>query len=40
MIKDQLGEPLDGEYPPEFLERYPELCGVVKKQKSWLMADG
>ena len=40
MIKDQLGEPLDGEYPPEFLERYPELRGVVKKQKSWLMADG
>lgn len=25
MIKQQLGEPLDGEYPPEFLERYPEL---------------
>jgi uncharacterized protein YecE (DUF72 family) len=29
MIKEQLGEPIDGEYPPEFLERYPELTGVV-----------
>ena len=29
MIKQQLGEPLDGEYPQEFLERYPELVGVV-----------
>jgi uncharacterized protein YecE (DUF72 family) len=32
MIKQQLGEPLDGEYPPEFLERYPELLGAVKRQ--------
>ncbi|MGH8701600.1 MAG: DUF72 domain-containing protein, partial [Burkholderiales bacterium] len=41
MIKEQLGEPIDGEYPPEFLERYPELRGVVReKKKSWLMADG
>jgi uncharacterized protein YecE (DUF72 family) len=30
MIKKQLGEPLEGEYPPEFLERYPELAGDVK----------
>jgi uncharacterized protein YecE (DUF72 family) len=29
MIKQQLGEPLDGEYPPAFVERYPELDGVV-----------
>jgi len=29
MIKQQLGEPLDGDYPPEFLERYPELAGAV-----------
>ena len=28
MIKKQLGEPLDGEYPGEFRERYPELVGV------------
>jgi len=34
MIKQQLGEPLDGEYPPEFLERYPELVGVVKPQST------
>jgi uncharacterized protein YecE (DUF72 family) len=25
MIKQQLGEPIEGEYPPEFLERYPEV---------------
>jgi uncharacterized protein YecE (DUF72 family) len=29
MIKQQLGEPLDGEYPPEFVERYPALAHVV-----------
>jgi len=29
MIKQQLGEPLDGEYPPEFVARYPELAGAV-----------
>jgi uncharacterized protein YecE (DUF72 family) len=29
MIKQQLGEPIEGEYPPEFLERYPELAGFV-----------
>jgi uncharacterized protein YecE (DUF72 family) len=30
MIKRQLGQPLDGEYPPEFLARYPELSGALK----------
>jgi uncharacterized protein YecE (DUF72 family) len=30
MIKRQLGQPLDGEYPPEFVARYPELAGAVK----------
>ena len=30
MIKKQLGEPLEGEYPPEFVARYPELNGAVK----------
>ena len=30
MIKQQLGEPLEGEYSPEFLARYPELAGAVK----------
>src|SRR3954462_1665754 len=29
MIKQQLGEPLGGEYPQEFLARYPELAGAV-----------
>src|SRR5262249_35979829 len=29
MIKQQLGEPVQGEYPAEFVERYPELAGVV-----------
>jgi uncharacterized protein YecE (DUF72 family) len=32
MIKQQLGEPLEGEYSPEFLARYPDLAGVVKEQ--------
>jgi len=26
MIKQQLGEPIDGEYPTEFVQRYPELA--------------
>lgn len=30
MIKQQLGEPIDGEYPPEFVEKYPELTNVVR----------
>jgi len=30
MIKQQLAEPIEGEYPPEFVERYPELRDVVK----------
>ena len=36
MIKEQLGEPIDGEYLPEFLARYPELRGTVKEHRSWL----
>jgi uncharacterized protein YecE (DUF72 family) len=36
MIKRQLGQPLDGEYPPEFLARYPELTGAVKTAPSLL----
>jgi uncharacterized protein YecE (DUF72 family) len=27
MIKQQLGEPIEGEYPPEFIERYPQILG-------------
>src|SRR5437588_5550375 len=37
MIKHQLGErgtPIGGEYPPEFLERYPELRGVIVSTSS------
>jgi len=29
MIKHQLGEPVDGDYSPDFVERYPELSGIV-----------
>jgi uncharacterized protein YecE (DUF72 family) len=38
MIRQQLGEPIDGEYPPEFLERFPELKGAVKIRSSLLRA--
>jgi uncharacterized protein YecE (DUF72 family) len=30
MIKRQVGDPVEGEYLQEFVERYPELAGVVK----------
>ena len=30
MIRKQLGEPVEGEYSAEFLDRYPELAGVAK----------
>jgi uncharacterized protein YecE (DUF72 family) len=30
MIKHQLGEPVEGEYSPEFVARFPELAGVVR----------
>src|SRR5439155_4846325 len=30
MIKQQLDEPVDGDYPPEFVARYPALAGTVK----------
>ena len=33
MIKQQLGEPIEGEYPPEFIERYPELRDTVATQR-------
>jgi uncharacterized protein YecE (DUF72 family) len=29
MLKHQLNEPVDGEYPPEFVERYSDLSGIV-----------
>ena len=30
ILKTQLGQQLDGEYPPEFVEEYPDLKGLVK----------
>lgn len=30
MLKRALDLPVDGEYPPEFVDRYPELRGIVK----------
>jgi uncharacterized protein YecE (DUF72 family) len=29
MLKAQMGEPIEGEYPPELVERYPEIQGLV-----------
>jgi len=29
MLKAQLGEPIDGEYPPELVERYPDIADIV-----------
>ena len=29
MLKAQLGEPIEGEYPPELVERYPEIRDLV-----------
>ncbi len=34
MIKQQLGEPLEGEYPPEFAAQFPDLAGVVKVRRA------
>jgi uncharacterized protein YecE (DUF72 family) len=30
MIKKQLGEPIEGEYSDEFIEKYPEIAGALK----------
>jgi uncharacterized protein YecE (DUF72 family) len=30
ILKHQLGQDLPGRYPPEFVERYPDLKGIVK----------
>lgn len=35
-IKRQLGEPLSGEYPPAFVERYPELAAHVTEGDSFV----
>jgi len=34
MIKQQLGEPIEGAYPPEFIERYPELKGALTPSRT------
>ena len=34
MIKQQLGEPIAGEYPPEFAAQFPDLAGVVKVRRA------
>ena len=34
MIKQQLGEPIEGEFPPEFVEQFPDLKGAVKTAPS------
>jgi len=31
MLKAQLGEPIEGEYPPELIERYPEIEDLVSQ---------
>ena len=32
MLKAQLGEPIEGEYPPELVERYPEIRDLVNSR--------
>jgi uncharacterized protein YecE (DUF72 family) len=34
MIKQQLGEPIEGEYPPQFIERFPELHGALTPSRT------
>jgi uncharacterized protein YecE (DUF72 family) len=34
MLKAQLGEPIEGEYPPEVVERYPEIASLVSTATS------
>jgi uncharacterized protein YecE (DUF72 family) len=33
MLKAQLGQPIEGEYPPELVERYPEIAELVTISK-------
>jgi uncharacterized protein YecE (DUF72 family) len=37
MIKQQLGEPIDGDYPPEFIDAFPELRTVVRERAPSLL---
>ena len=34
MLKAQLGQPIEGEYPPELVERYPEIASLVATSRS------
>jgi hypothetical protein len=34
MLKAQLGQPIEGEYPPELVERYPEIQDLVTVSSS------
>jgi uncharacterized protein YecE (DUF72 family) len=36
MLKAQLGEPIEGDYPPEMVDRYPELAGLVSTSRELL----
>lgn len=38
MLKAQLGEPIEGEYPPELVERYPEIRDLVTTARPALKA--
>jgi uncharacterized protein YecE (DUF72 family) len=40
MIKHQLGEPLEGSYPPELIERYPELSEILTPDRKNLRGVG
>ena len=33
MLKAQVGQPIDGEYPPELIERYPEIARLVTSSR-------
>jgi uncharacterized protein YecE (DUF72 family) len=35
MLKAQLGEPIEGEYPPELVEQYPEIESLVTVGTTW-----
>jgi uncharacterized protein YecE (DUF72 family) len=36
ILKRQLGQPVEGEFPPEFAARYPEVAGIVATSPSLL----
>ena len=40
MLKAQLGQPIDGEYPPALVERYPEIEGLVRVAEPRRLLEG